>query len=162
MEAALPSAGDINTVVDKERVVSDAGSLAAQANSAESSQDYSKKENLEVAGFPLWMVLAIALGFLFVMFIVCLTLCLCIRCRRTKSAEITQLPEKVPIPDSMFTISAMPPTYESQGIHPLSYEEAKGETIYASVKKDKKEESEEVPEKEKDKQEEKEEENIDV
>ncbi|XP_041354494.1 uncharacterized protein LOC121372271 [Gigantopelta aegis] len=119
-----------------ERVMSDAASPSAQANPSESSLDYSKKESLEVAGFPLWMILAIALDFLLVLFVVCLTLCLCIRCRKTKSAEITQMPEKLPIPGTMFTISAMPPKYESQGIHPLSYEEAKGESICAVVKKE--------------------------
>ncbi|XP_046327634.2 proline-rich protein 36-like isoform X2 [Haliotis rufescens] len=91
---------------------------------------------VEIFGYPLWFILAIALGIFVLLFVLSLTCCLCLKCRRSKqSFELSREAVKIPLPDNIYTVGIVPPVYEAKGIPPLSYEEAKGETIKGDTNK---------------------------
>ncbi|XP_046545005.1 uncharacterized protein LOC124255211 [Haliotis rubra] len=94
------------------------------------------EHKVEIFGYPLWLILAVALGIFALLFVLSLTCCLCLKCRRSKhSFELSREAVKIPLPDNIYTVGVVPPVYEAKGIPPLSYEEAKGETIKGGDKK---------------------------
>ncbi|XP_052239436.1 uncharacterized protein LOC127850447 isoform X2 [Dreissena polymorpha] len=77
------------------------------------------------------ILLGAGVGFIALVLVVSLIVCCCCKRRLNKKMKIAKECEKPPLQDAIFTIGIAPPTYETHGIPPMYYEEAKGVKITA-------------------------------
>ncbi|XP_050393463.1 uncharacterized protein LOC126811680 isoform X1 [Patella vulgata] len=106
----------------------------AQDVAYEPSKNGLQDDAIFIAGYPLWLILSVSIGFLLLVLIFTTCVFLCVKRRSKRAVDITTvasaLPEKVPVKDNIYVVGITPPpVYEVKGIPALSYEEAKGEVI---------------------------------
>lgn len=117
----------------KEEITIIENNAAPDAASAEAVKEAIQHEvhvqELRMKEYLLPILVGAGVGFMVLVLLMSLLICCCCKRRFHKRMKMAKEMEKPPLKDGIYTIGLPPPKYETNGIPPMYYEEAKGEKI---------------------------------
>ncbi|XP_045196496.2 uncharacterized protein LOC123551546 isoform X2 [Mercenaria mercenaria] len=114
------------TIIEDSPAVADTPSAQAVK---EAIQHEVHVQEMRMKEYLLPILVGAGVGFMVLVLFMSLLICCCCKRKLRKKMKMAKEMEKPPLQDGIYTIGIAPPTYETNGIPPMYYEEAKGEKI---------------------------------